>query len=222
MSRGVLIEDCVFTHNESTRHGGAVAFGLSNASSIVRNCLVTDNTAEDGAGILSYYSTVTVDRCVVAGNEASVGGGGILVCGEGSCDVLRSTICGNRAPAGDGIEVRDISILSCEKSIVAFNRGDGIAAAPSATAVIGCCCLWGNDAGDALPPGAVDAGGNLFADPLFCGHEAGDFLLRSDSPCLPVNNPNGIFCQLIGALPQGCGSTAVERRSWGAIKRSVR
>jgi len=56
---------------------------------------------------------------------------------------------------------------------------------------------------------------NFSVDPQFCGAPDGNFLLQSDSPCLPANSPCG---SLVGAFPEGCGTTSTEARSWSSIK----
>jgi len=57
---------------------------------------------------------------------------------------------------------------------------------------------------------------NFSLDPEFCGAEAGNFSLQSDSPCAPGNPP--FASELIGALPVNCGTTSVEQKTWGEIK----
>ncbi len=42
---------------------------------------------------------------------------------------------------------------------------------------------------------------------MFCDAGGGDFTLNAQSPCAPANSPAG--CDLIGALPVGCGVTDV-------------
>jgi hypothetical protein len=62
---------------------------------------------------------------------------------------------------------------------------------------------------------------NFSADPLFCG--TGNYYLRSDSPCAPGNHPDGHNeCGLIGPLPVGCGTVAVEEKTWGGVKAIFR
>ena len=47
----------------------------------------------------------------------------------------------------------------------------------------------------------------------------GDYTIHADSPCAPEHAGD---CGLIGALPVGCGVTAVEPTTWGAIKTSFK
>jgi hypothetical protein len=62
----------------------------------------------------------------------------------------------------------------------------------------------------------IDAGGNAFLDPKFCGlYGSGDVSLKVDSPCAPGRSMCG---QLVGALDVGCATVPTEEHTWGAIK----
>jgi hypothetical protein len=82
-----------------------------------------------------------------------------------------------------------------------------------------CCDLYGNEGGNWIGCIADQYGvnGNMSEDPLFCDPDNEDFTLREDSPCAPANSGG---CGLIGAVPVGCGATALEPTTWGAIKAS--
>jgi hypothetical protein len=76
--------------------------------------------------------------------------------------------------------------------------------------------------------GAVDpqidlsANFNFSLDPQFCGVEgSGNYYLKSSSPCLPENNPDGLPF-LVGPLGMGCGAVRTEERTWGSIKAMYR
>jgi hypothetical protein len=63
---------------------------------------------------------------------------------------------------------------------------------------------------------------NFSADPLFCGIAGSEnYFLRSDSPCLPENNPYDLPV-MAGPLPMGCGSVRTEMKTWGAVKALYR
>lgn len=64
-----------------------------------------------------------------------------------------------------------------------------------------------------------DTAGLFHADPRFCDPEAGDYRLDGASRCLPAHSPCG---ELVGALGAGCGTVAVQERSWGKIKNLYR
>jgi hypothetical protein len=61
--------------------------------------------------------------------------------------------------------------------------------------------------------------GNFRANPLFCNAPIDDYTIAEDSPCAPAHSGG---CMLIGAFPVGCGATAVEPKTWGAIKATYR
>ncbi len=56
----------------------------------------------------------------------------------------------------------------------------------------------------------------VFADPIFCGPDTGNFYISIHSPCAPGNSPDG--CGLIGLYPADCDITPVQETSWGRIK----
>jgi hypothetical protein len=102
-----------------------------------------------------------------------------------------------------------------ERCLVYRNCNGEIMADASSTVTLSCCLIAPEDGlvGDGT---FVDAGGNIFGDPLFCvagmcqqGHHSGnplDYRLDETSFCLPQNNSCG---QLIGALHVGCPTTEV-------------
>ncbi|MCK4415324.1 MAG: hypothetical protein KAY32_17455 [Candidatus Eisenbacteria sp.] len=67
--------------------------------------------------------------------------------------------------------------------------------------------------------GQLGVDGNIWADPLFCDREGGDFRLELGSPCAPEANPD---CGVIGALPVGCGPNPIDDRTWGGLKALFR
>jgi hypothetical protein len=109
-----------------------------------------------------------------------------------------------------------------ERTIVAFGVGPGgaVRCAGGVIPVLECVDVYGNEGGDWTDciAGQLGANGNFSADPLFCKLGGGDFTLHTDSPCLPGNHPDGVDCDLIGALGLGCGAVGVERQTWARIK----
>ncbi len=85
--------------------------------------------------------------------------------------------------------------------------------------MLGCSDVYGNAVTNVLPAGAVDDGTCFFLDPRFCGTPAsGNLFLRSDSPCIVRSDGEEVVCGLTGAYPAACGSVAVKKTTWGAIK----
>ncbi len=91
-------------------------------------------------------------------------------------------------------------------TIIAGNRGgSGVLASDAALA---CSDLYENEGGDWVGDIADQLGvnGNICEDPLFCNADAGNLMVRDDSPCAPIHDPD---CGLIGAWPVGCLSADV-------------
>ena len=141
-----------------------------------------------------------------------------------SATFVRCTFGWNNAPEGGGVYVKGTSSIDIERCVVAFSKhGGGLVVEPTASAALGCCDVYGNTDGDEWPSWVVDRGGNFTADPFFCGLPgSGDYTLRSDSPCLPGNHPEGTACDIIGALDLGCSGVPVESTTWGRFKKLYR
>lgn len=212
------LENCTFTGNAVTRHGGAVGLANGTGNVYVRGCTMTGNAAGlDGGGIYQYNCGSSIERCVIADNEAVRGGGGYHGLEITGARLTRCTVCGNRSPVfavganvGTGLEL--------DLTIVAFNGGAGIFTAGVSGCSAECSDVYGNSGGDALPAGFAGGPGVISLDPRFCGAPgSGDYRLASDSPCLPTDDDE-IMCPAMGSLPVGCGPVSAERSSWGAIK----
>ncbi len=220
-----VLENCTFIGNEATRSGGAVILANGMGLPSIIGCVMRGNRATlDGGAVYQYNCPSLIDRCVVAGNEAGRDGGAFHGAAVADARIARSTICRNDSP-NYAVGASGGAGFSLELVVVAFNAGAGLALGGTAAASIACCDVFGNAGGDAIPPGFADGGGTIALDPLFCGVPGSDnYYLRSDSPCLPFVNPDpaalrpGTACSTMGAFPAGCGTTAIERSSWGRIK----
>ena len=100
-------------------------------------------------------------------------------------------------------------VLTISTTIIAFGiQGQGLWWDGSGTIQLANVDIFGNAGGDWVGPiaGQFGISGNLSLDPLFRRPAAGDYTLDGLSPCLPVNNPQGVQ---IGAHGWGCGTTTV-------------
>jgi hypothetical protein len=212
-----LLADCMITQNRSGGSGG----GVTISSTTLSRCLIAENSAPEGGGIWIGYPDGTVVDCVIIGNVATAGGGANCL---GAALFERCTFASNAAPLGGGVlYASDLPVDSrMENSIVAFNGpGAGVVCGGFHEVQVSCCDVFGNAGGDWVECIAGQAGisGNLAADPLFCSLAGSDFHLNVGSPCAPGQTGD---CGLIGALPVGCGATAVVPSTWGGVKAAFR
>jgi len=156
--------------------GGAIL--INNCSPVIENCIFIDNEATYGGAVYIYRQPAHLTNCTFTGNSAPYGAavfGYVQVTAElGNC-------------------------------LVAFNQnGQPVYTLLSSSAVLTCCDVYGNTAGDYVGALAGQNGvnGNISLDPLLCNPDIGDVgLLDETSPCLPANNSCAV---LIGALDVGC------------------
>jgi len=99
----VLILDCVISGNDATNGfedpgsgGGAILGGTS----VMENCNITGNTSGYGAGIACWDGTPHVSGCTIAGNDAREWNGGGIVSTYSSATIERTALWGNCASIG--------------------------------------------------------------------------------------------------------------------------
>ncbi len=191
------LDDCQFIGNTASRFGGAVfldaVYPMREGS--IRNCTFVGNRSLGRGGAVYVTSqSPTIEHCTFAYNAAATGG--VVDC-PWSAPTIRN-------------------------SIIAFStEGAAVSCEDGGPAVLDCCDVYGNAGGDWVGciAGQEGQNGNLGADPLFCDPEVGDLRLQEGSPCGPDYNPD---CGQIGAWPVGCGPSAIEEMTWGAVKAMYR
>ncbi len=221
--------NCRFEGNTADEGGGGLVV-LYYGSIRLDRCTFVGNVSRHNRGggcgvgheLLGELSAEFTD-CVFSGNSAE-GGGGLICCEGATASLDHCTITGNVVTAsGAGVRVEDdLTSVSLNNTIVAFNLGgEGVGCEAGTSATLTCCDVFGNSGGDWVGclEGQLGIGGNICEDPLFCGPGSEDFTLHADSPCAPEHNPD---CGLIGAWPVGCEETPVERTTWGGIKALFR
>jgi len=155
-----------------------------------------------GGGMLFSNSSPTVKNCIIAGN-ADITGGGVFAINSRP-RLINCTFVGNTALYGAAVFSFNGSHLTLENCILADHQeGEVVSCYEASDASLTCSDVYGNAAGDWVGclAGQEGIAGNFSLDPLFCNVAAGDFGLRSASPCAPANNTCGI---LIGARDVGC------------------
>jgi hypothetical protein len=191
---------------------------LWHSSGLIARNRIEDNRSHEAAGISINGSTnpdLIVSENLIIGNEAALFGAGIFV-NRGTHPEMRSnTMVGNMAAsAGGAVFYMPESAPVFGRNIIVGNSasdGGGIHAFGPAAPAFLCNDAWdntgGNYTGSVIDPTGTD--GNISPG-------LGDYSLAQNSPCAPGHSPPG--CDLIGAVPVGCGPVAVEPVTWGTIK----
>jgi hypothetical protein len=181
---------------------------LGGGGLLASSCILAGNGAGGICAHAGEYPPLTesLTSTVISDNE----GPGIHFVDFGEIPQLNQvTIAGN---VGPGVIVEN-SEVTAANLLIAFNDSVSVDVRGTGLATLTCCDLYGNAGGDWVGSiaGQLGLGGNICADPLFCGEQSPEdpWSLASDSPCAPEYNP---VCGLIGARPVGCGYAAVEPR----------
>ena len=220
LSGSFLLRDCVIEDCSADGLGG----GLRLQRGEVRRCDFRDNHAGAGGGLaIGNSDTAHVEDCVFAGNTATIGG---AAASTGFLTLVYCTLAFNTADRGGAVfyggdsEIQARTLL--DRCLVAFNMAasgsggiDGWYSVGEAPHIdFDCSDVFGNTPTEIV--GGFPMADLIYSDPQFCpGAGEGRYPIADGSPCAPANSPCG---ERIGAFDPACASTAVERRSWGAVK----
>jgi hypothetical protein len=213
----INIQHCVFAENVAQFDGGAVFAWATTLT--LESCLIRDNHADEGGGIAITNNTwATILNNVVVGNHASnlaLAGGGLLTT-TSNTEIRGNTFVNNETHLNGaciGIGPSGSRVVALHNNIVSGATGNGVETVGNLENA--CNDVWGSQNDDWV--GCSPGIGGISEDPLFCDMANDDFTIDAASPCAPEHSGG---CDLIGALPVGCGTTAVEPTTWGSIKRS--
>ena len=152
--------------SENTWGGGGILFDASSGT--VRNCAIVQNRAKYGAGVGAYSgSFVTLIDCIVAGNSAEEGVGGVMCWKDSLATLIDCTITGNSSVnQGGGVycggqDSSQKSSLTMTDCVVSGNS--------SADAGGGVACWYGSLT---LTRCAIlnNTGGYYFGGGVYAGH----------------------------------------------------
>ena len=201
--RGSLgLEGCVFDSNRAGARGGGLF--LADAAIELTGCtLIGDEARAGGALYLAPGGHAELTFCLLVDGSAAKGGWARV--DDGFLSARQCTFFGlpGERESG-GISLRgELGSAFIETSILCFSGAAALEGEREGAAMLLCCDVYGNAGGDwaGLVAAQAGQGGNLSADPGFCGLREGNFAPAADSPCAPAGNP----CrELIGALDVGC------------------
>jgi predicted outer membrane repeat protein len=222
------ITDTRFSSN-SAGNGGGIFCGDTVTAPTLTDCLFELNEAGAGGGAdIRDGALPRFLRCTFWQNQAGSFGGAASCLDDANATWTNCTFVSNSS-AGVGAALRSVnSSPVLDRCIFAFQTSGLLISCLTSTygmPQLNCCDSFGNAGGDwvgTCVESQAGVNGNFSADPLFCDLEAGDLRLKSDSPCLPGQHPEGYDCGLIGAFGEGCGVSATRPVSWGAVKSLFR
>jgi hypothetical protein len=218
---GAAITGNLIQNNTANGTGGGIAFYSSDPAAVSGNLLI-GNAAANGGGMMfqdTYGFTQGVADNVIAGNSASIRGGGLYF-DWAHVPLEGNTITGNTASQGGGIAFyMDYSATishtilwgnEAEYGSEVWMHADG-AGLYSVMVDFVCGDLEGGDAAvyreDCDDFCEFNSFYSIDADPQFCDPQHGDYSIAATSPCAPAQQPD---CGLIGALPVGCGTVSAQ------------
>jgi len=148
--------------------------GLKGCDALIRNNVIANNrTRCDGGGGLANCSG-TIENNLITGNTSDGGGGGLYGCNG---LIQNNTIAQNRGYGGGGLSYCTGGIRNC--IIWGNTPRNGPQLADCSVPTYSCIEHW------------PEAGlmGNIAADPHFVEPGAGNFHLRTWSPCIDAGDP---------------------------------
>jgi len=209
------ISGCTISGNNAKGNisGGGIYCSGPNSNMIVKNCIISHNSAESGGGIACQESNPLITNCTIFGNTAGederIGyGGGIYSSYQSNPTIINCTISGNSAQysgsyGGGGIYCTlwgNATVTNCIMWSDTANQGSEIYLSsyynkyPSTITV-----SYSDVQGGAASVYMEDSctlnweEGNIDADPRFVVVED-DYHLQPDSPCRG-SGKDGILCR---------------------------
>ena len=188
-----MIRGNTITGNSAENGGG----GLLSCAGPIQNNTISGNVAGGSGGGLEDCDG-PIEGNAIEGNSAGNVGGGLDSCGG---TIRNNTICGNSANySGGGLEA---CMGTIENNTIAWNvasyEGGGLR---SCGGTIFNCIIWGNVAGrdsqlcassaptySCIEDWQEGGEGNISGNPHFVNPAAGDYHLRSWSPCIDAGDP---------------------------------
>lgn len=168
-SRTVTISGLTVSDGNAVSGGGV----LINSGSVVtlNSCVVTNNTAQVGAGIFNFGASLTITNSAITANNATAGNGVVAIGGGldslgGVINISNTTFSGNTnlnplgVMQGSAMNLQDVTATLTNCTISGNQRGNiiGNLAATSASTVTMTNCTVANNASDLLA--IINTGGS--------------------------------------------------------------
>ena len=204
------VVDCIFISNSAA--GGGGMDNLRGSPKII-NCTFSGNEANHGGGMRNYSADSTLVNCRFIGNSVTNGGGGVYNRRASNPIITNCIFSGNTARDGGGMDNHENSdpvITNCTFNGNEATSGEGMLNNNGSPIVTNCIFRdeiinfgssptfsFSNIQGG-LPPGSINGGGIIDADPLYVDPDGpddhpntyadNDYRLQSGSPCIDSGN----------------------------------
>ena len=111
-----IINNCLFITNSAPSYSGGGIYNRGS-STIIRNCIFSQNGAWDGGAIYAYDSSPRIENCFFFSNSATRNGGAVYLSDWQDSPIIRNSVfTGNSAAsAGAGVYNNDSAgtVISC-------------------------------------------------------------------------------------------------------------
>lgn len=189
----------------------------NNASPILRNLIITGNTANSsGGGIFNANASPVLINVAIIGNSSAVRAGGMYNYNS-LPNLTNVTISGNDAPAGGGIYLINASNAQFNNTIIfdnTANTGPNIIV-DNSTPVTQFSIVEGFKVGSSDLDGNAYSAAELFADP-----DNGDYTLKNTSPLVNAGS-NALYTNAGGDLTSDTDAAGGQRLYDGVLDTDV-
>ncbi len=203
-----VVDGFTITNGNNTE-GGAIYFH-HHSRVIIRNCILTGNSAPSGAAIAcDNDSSPTIINCLITGNTAGFNGGAVSTRDESTPTFINCTITGNTAAWNggavflNGFRGSGPTFINCTIADNTAGRDGGgvFAGGFESGATVRNSIIWANSGDQITGPGGdvivrfsdVQGGfpgqGNIDDDPLFVDPARGDYHIALGSPAINSGDP---------------------------------
>ena len=139
------IRQCIFTNN-SAEDGGAIY--LENSEAVIRECEILSNTADNGGGLVADFSDFSMYDCVISNNQATGSGGGLYIYYESGPDIYDCIISNNQSADGGGgaliYNAGNTEFVRCYIIGNSSEDGGGLKCTSNTNFTVYRCIIYGN------------------------------------------------------------------------------